>query len=235
MNADVVLSPLLLKEYDFKGKIVVVIDVLRATSTICTALASGARSVVPVLSLEEALSYKAKGYLAGAERDGEKVSGFDFGNSPLEYASDVVNGKDIVLTTTNGTRCIRMSEDADEVLVGSFLNLGVLCEHLKKSQKPVVLFCAGWKGKVNMEDSLYAGAVLDQIEASHASVNDSGEMMVSLYRCVKNELRSYLDHASHARRFRRLGIESDIDYCLRIDAMPVIPVLEGNKLVVYGT
>ncbi len=231
MNSEVVLSPLLLKEYDLKGKVVVVIDVLRATSTICAALANGAKSIIPVLSVEEAHSYKAKGHLVGAERNGEKVEGFDFGNSPREYSREKVGGKNVVLTTTNGTRCIRMSLEADEILVGSFLNLSVLSSYLIDQKKDVILFCAGWKDKVNLEDSLFAGAVLRALGTSTKLGNDAAEMMVALYDCMKDNLRAYLDHASHAKRFKRLGIEEDIDYCLSIDKMPVLPVLEGNRLV----
>jgi len=160
---DVCFSPALLPLYDYKGSIVAVIDVLRATSSMCVAFANGVNSIVPVATLEESMAYRAKGFLVGAERKGERVEGFDLGNSPFSFMGDVVFGKDIALTTTNGTQAIKAASGAHTITVGSFLNLSALCDWLSRQEQNVVLLCSGWKNAFNLEDTLFAGAVVERL------------------------------------------------------------------------
>ena len=153
-------------EYEyFKGnyEIVVVIDVLRATSAICAAFDNGIASIIPVPTVEEALEYKKKGYLAGAERKGQIVEGFDFGNSPFSYMNPEFKGKDVVLTTTNGTKSLDVAKDAEIVVVGSFLNLDFLSKWLEKQDKNILCLCSGWQDKFNLEDTICAGAIADYL------------------------------------------------------------------------
>src|SRR5688500_2583069 len=144
-HIDVCLTPYLLPLYDVSGKIVVVIDIFRATSTICTALGNGAKEVITVSDIEACLAYQDAGpeFILAAERGGDRVEGFSHGNSPQEYTRESVKGKTIVLTTTNGTRAIEISQGAFAVVAGSFLNISALCRWLKTTGKDVILLCAG--------------------------------------------------------------------------------------------
>lgn len=230
-QVEIILSPLLLPIYELTGKSVVVIDILRATSTICAALHNGAASVIPVVSTEEALSFSNKDYLIAGEREGMKAPGFDFGNSPSEYATDVVKGKTIVLTTTNGTKCIQASKEADEILVGSFFNITVLADYLNNQNNDIILFCSGWKDKVNLEDTAYAGCLAELLNAKQQSDCDSLELARDLYRQSLPNTMEYLRKASHAKRFSRLGNNEDLELCLKHDIHPVIPKFNGGRLV----
>lgn len=229
-QVEIILSPLLLPMFPVGNKVVVVIDILRATSTICVALSNGARSVIPVVSTEEALGFKGD-YLIAGEREGQKADGFNFGNSPAEYGPEVVSGRDIVLTTTNGTKCIQASREASEILVGSFLNLSVLADYLNRQHRDIVLFCSGWKNKVNLEDTLFAGCLASKLDASQRSNCDSTELSIDLYHSAKDNLHHYLTKASHARRFSRLGNFTDLELCLETDSHPVLVKYQKDRLV----
>lgn len=230
---DVCLSPLLFDHYDPAGSIVVVIDILRATSSICVAFEHGASSVVPLLSKEESFTYKAKGYLVGAERNGEMLSGFDLGNSPFSYMDPVVKGRDIALTTTNGTRAIEAAKGAYQVVIGSFLNLDVLVNWLREQDRNIICLCSGWKNTVNMEDTMFAGALVYRLKNDFDfSINrDSAITAEYLYLLSKNDMFGFLSESSHRLRLEKLNIEEDIIYCLTPNQTTVIPVLKGDTLV----
>ncbi|MFT5725067.1 MAG: 2-phosphosulfolactate phosphatase [Bacteroidia bacterium] len=230
-TVEIVLSPLLLPLVDLTGKTVVVIDILRATSTICAALHNGAASITPVVSVEDALSYSDTDYLVAGERNGEKAPGFDFGNSPAEYSPEIIKGKNVVLTTTNGTKCIHASQAAKEILVGSFFNLSVLIEYLKKSENNVVLFCSGWKDRVNLEDTLFAGYVVQGLSETHTWISDEVELALDLVQRAQPDPVPYLRKASHAQRFERLGNSTDLKICLAFDVHPVVVRYEVGKLI----
>ena len=161
------LSPALVHLYDISNSIVVIIDVLRATSTIATALYNGAKCVIPVDSVSRCieLGKQIDGITAG-ERDGKIAEGLEYGNSPFEYPGDFIEGKTLVLTTTNGTRLLHMAleKGAKEIITGSFPNLSAVCDHLIETNRNVILGCAAWKDRVNMEDTLFAGAVISKSE-----------------------------------------------------------------------
>lgn len=164
-SLEVILTPNLLSLYPLQGKVVVVIDVLRATTTMTVALDQGATKVIPVESIEECLSYKDKpDHLLAGERGGQKVEGFSYGNSPFEYMDGVVKGKTLVLTTTNGTRAIKMSSDAKEILIGGFLNFSALTRWLLNESTDTVLLCSGWRDKFNLEDTIFAGAIINNLK-----------------------------------------------------------------------
>src|SRR5690606_5589350 len=150
--------------YNLENSIAVIIDIFRATSSICYGIHNGAEAIIPVSTIDECLSFKGNGSLLAAERDGAVVEGFDFGNSPFSYTAEKVEGKTVVLTTTNGTRAIQLSKDAKQVVVGSFLNLSALCDWLIQQEDSVVLVCAGWKANFSLEDSLFAGAVVEKLQ-----------------------------------------------------------------------
>lgn len=214
-------------------EIVVVIDVLRATSAICAAFDNGIRSIIPVPSVEEAMEYKEKGYLAGAERKGQIVEGFDFGNSPFSYMRAEFRGQEVVLTTTNGTKSLDVAKDAEIVVVGSFLNLDALSEWLSKQDKNVLCLCSGWQDKFNLEDTICAGAICEFLinMGNFVSEEDSSIAAKYLYLSAKDNYLGYLKSSSHRRRLKNLNLNEDIKYCLTPNQTRVIPILKNGKLV----
>ncbi|MFA5575023.1 MAG: 2-phosphosulfolactate phosphatase [Brumimicrobium sp.] len=219
----------------FKGRfeIIVVIDVLRATSVICTAINNGASSVIPVSDIEEAKSYKEKGYIVGAERQGEIVEGFDFGNSPYSYPKESIEGKDIVLTTTNGTRAINIASEAPTVVIGSLLNLDIIIDWLSAQNKNIVCLCSGWKDKFNLEDTICGGAIAEGLlkTGKFISNEDSTVAAKYLYLSAKDNYLWFLKASSHRRRLIRLNMSEDIKYCLTPNQLSVIPILKDGKIV----
>jgi 2-phosphosulfolactate phosphatase len=230
-NLEVCLTPALLHLHDFTNSIVVVIDIFRATSSICYGIENGAESIIPVATIEACESYRHSEYLLAAERNGEVVDGFDFGNSPFSYTEDKVSGKTIVLTTTNGTHAINMSRGAHKIVIGSFLNLASLCDWLKTQSNDVLLLCSGWKDKVNLEDTLFAGGVVHYLREENYSLDDAGIASEDLYIMAKDDLNTYLKKTSHSERLKKLGIEEDIKFCLNLNITKGIPVLDGERLV----
>jgi 2-phosphosulfolactate phosphatase len=214
-------------------EIVVVIDVLRATSAICAAFDNGIAAIIPVPTVEEAWEYKKKGYLAGAERKGQIVDGFDFGNSPFSYMKEDFKGKEVVLTTTNGTKSLDVAKDAGSVVVGSFLNLTVLSEWLANQEKNVLCLCSGWQDKFNLEDTICAGAISEHLisTGNFVSEEDSSIAAKYLYLSAKDNYFGYLKSSSHRRRLKNLNLNEDIKYCLTPNQTNVIPILKDGKLV----
>lgn len=228
---DVCLSPEMVHLHKTEGKVVVVIDILRATSCMTTAIANGIESITAVASLDECKALGEQGYLTAAERDGKKVDGFDLGNSPFSYQDPALKGKRIVVTTTNGTQAIVKSQGAKEILVGSFLNFSAVVEYLRSQPNDVLMHCAGWKGKMNLEDTLFAGAVVDALKGDFSHDEDSVLTALNLYYSAKNDLMGFLLNSSHVRRLQGLGIIKDIEFCLTKNVYDVLPVMRGGKLV----
>jgi len=211
---------------------VVVIDVLRATSSIVYGIDNGATAIIPVANVEDCLNYSDKGFLLAAERDGQVVEGYDFGNSPFSYTTEKVGGRTVVLTTTNGTKALHMARKrAHQVVMGSFLNLQALCNWLKIQDKSVLLLCAGWKDKFNLEDTLFAGAVVAELRKEFTHFDDSSVAAEDLYKLAKDDLRSYLHKSSHSHRLAELNIEEDVRFCLQLNLCQAIPVMDGDALV----
>jgi 2-phosphosulfolactate phosphatase len=229
---DVCLSPDMMHLYQVQDSAVVVVDILRATSCMTTAFAHGIAAIAPFAQLEDCLAMKAKGFFTAGERDGKKVDGFDFGNSPFEYQHPSLKGKSIAFTTTNGTQAIVKSLGAKEIIIGSFLNLSAVVEHLKKLPYNVLVVCAGWKGKVNMEDTLFAGALVERLKNDLAPACDAPQAAQHLYNQAKTDLVSFLSQSSHVKRLARLNIHKDIEFCLTADVYNVVPFLNNSLLVV---
>ncbi|PST84116.1 2-phosphosulfolactate phosphatase [Pedobacter yulinensis] len=229
---EVCLTPALLHLYNIEQHIVVVIDILRATSSITYGIENGATAIIPVSQVEDCLAYQDNGYLLAAERNGEVVKGYDFGNSPFSYTAEKVAGKTIVLTTTNGTKALHLAnKEHNTVVIGSFLNLEALCNWLATEQRDVLLLCAGWKDQFNLEDTLFAGAVVQRLRGRFTHFDDSGVAAEDLYLLARNDLRAYLHKSSHSHRLAELNIEEDVRFCLQTDTCSVIPVLQGDRLV----
>jgi 2-phosphosulfolactate phosphatase len=230
---EVCLTPALLPLYKVEDYIVVIIDIFRATSSICYGIENGAEAIIPVSEVEECAAYREKGlnYLLAAERNGEVVAGFDFGNSPFAYTAEKVAGKTVVLTTTNGTHALHLSRNAKKIVIGSFLNLTALCNWLKTQDENILMVCAGWKNNFNLEDTLFAGAVIEQLKGDGYVLDDPALAANDLFQIGKNDISQYLSKTSHGERLKKLGIEKDIAFCLQVDIATAIPILQGEKLV----
>jgi 2-phosphosulfolactate phosphatase len=232
-----VLSPALLNLYDVNNTIVVVIDVLRATSTIATVLYNGAKEIIPVDSVERCIQLgRELECITAGERDGQVAPGLQYGNSSFEYPRSFIAGKTLVLTTTNGTKLLHMAlaKGATEIITGSFLNLSAVCDHLVAMKKNVILGCAAWKNKINMEDSLFAGAVISRIK-EHFSINcDSSHMAMQLYNLAKDDMYEFMknNNASHYQRLTNFGLEKDIRHCLTPDLANILPEYANGKLLI---
>jgi 2-phosphosulfolactate phosphatase len=232
------LSPALLHLYDINNSIVVIIDVLRATSTVATALFNGAKCVIPVDSVAKCIELgKQIDSITAGERDGKIAEGLKHGNSPFEYPKEFVAGKTLVLTTTNGTKLLHMALDkgAGDIITGSFPNLSSVCDYLLWQNRNVILGCAAWKDKVNIEDTLFAGAVISRIKNNFSINCDSSQIAETIYEDAKNDLFGFIKqkNASHYHRLNDYGLEKDIRYCLTPDIADVLPFYEEGKLIVH--
>lgn len=231
------LSPALLNLYDVTNSVVVIIDVLRATSTIATALYNGASCVIPVSSVQKCIELGMElDAITAGERDGKIAAGLSYGNSPFEYPRSFVEDKILVLTTTNGTKLLHMAIDngALEIITGAFPNLSAVCEYLIKTEKNVLLGCAAWKDRVNMEDTLFAGAVINRIKEHFTMHCDSSKMAENLFLEAGKDRFAFMRErgATHYHRLTNYGLEKDIRYCLTADGANVLPIFKGDRLVV---
>lgn len=233
MNLEVCFTPALYNYHENKDSIVVVIDVLRATSSICAAFANGVASIIPVGGEEEALEYKNKGYLVAAERDGYVLDFADFGNSPFNFSAEKVRGKTIIYSTTNGTKVMNMASSSFMVAIGSYLNISALSAFLIKQKKDVILLCSGWKNKVNIEDTLCAGAFADKLLTDELFTTncDSAKIALDLWKMAKGDLLGYVDKAAQRSRLRDKNLDDCIELCHSMDLTEKIPVLYEGKLV----
>lgn len=234
---EVCFSPYDFDLYKDKFEIIVVIDVLRATSAICAAFDNGIKSLIPVSSIEEAKELQKGGMLVGAERNGQIVEGFDFGNSPYSYTNPELKGKTVALSTTNGTKSINIAKDHEgsQVVVGALTNLDFLIGWLNDQNKNVLCLCSGWKDKFNLEDSICAGAIAEGLlkTGNFISNEDSSIAAKYLFLSAKDNIFGYLKSSSHRRRLKKLNLNEDIKYCLTPNKCKVVPVLKGDRLVNY--
>lgn len=233
MNIQTCFSPAQFQLFNSDDAIVVVIDILRATSAICTGFEHGINKIIPVATIEEAKQYQNLGYVVAAERDGKIVDGFNLGNSPFDYMNDNLKNKDIVMSTTNGTQAISAASNAYKIVIGSFLNLTAVANFLISENRNIIMLCAGWKNKFNLEDSLFAGALASKILVNNGFETqcDSTFAAMHLYDLAHENLFAFLDKSSHRNRLKNLNLEKDIEYCLSTDLCSAIPIMNGNALI----
>jgi 2-phosphosulfolactate phosphatase len=226
-------SPALYEPERHAGSIVVIIDILRATSAICTAFENGAVSVIPVATIAEAREYKGKGYLVAAERDGYVLDFADFGNSPFNFTPEKVTGKTIVYSTTNGTGIIKIASSAGFIIIGSFLNISALTEWISKQERNVVLFCAGWKNRFNLEDTICAGAIAERLMSTslYSTICDSTHASLDLWSQAKKDIPDYIEKVAQRSRLRDKKLDDCIPFCLTTDYTSKIPVIKDGILV----
>jgi 2-phosphosulfolactate phosphatase len=234
-NLEVVFTPEMFQYFENPEANVVVVDILRATSAICTAFKNDVSKMIPVPSLEEARKYKEEGYIVAAERDGNVLDFADFGNSPFNFTRERVSGKEVAYSTTNGTRAIHKAKNSQMVIIGSFINLSAVADLLIEQKKDVIILCAGWKGKFCLEDTLFAGALAEILMNSNQfqTICDSTKASMDLWSMAKPDLLTYVDKVAQRERLRKLGLDDVIEYCHTPDSAEEIPFYRDGKIEAY--
>lgn len=224
MILDLCPSPALYPYYQKENVTLIVVDVFRASATMCAMLHNGATAVIPVADIESARQYKTAGFLVGAERKTQKCDFADFGNSPFDYKKEIVAGKEVVFTTTNGTMAIEMGKESNELFIGTFSNIDRLADKCVASERVVVL-CAGWNNRINMEDTLFGGAFAEKLAERGDLIlgSDAVKIALSLWQQAKSDPLEYLKKSDHYRRLIDNGVEDDAAYCLQQNTVSVVP------------
>lgn len=231
-SVEVCFSPKLYEHKVTKGDFTtVVVDILRATTSICAAFDHGVQEIIPVSGLDEAKAMKNKGFFVACERNGQVMDFADIGNSASDFIREDLIGQQVVFSTTNGTKTINMARDAREVLIGSFVNLKSLADYIIQKGDNVVIFCAAWKNLFNLEDSIFAGALAEiLLNNGFTTECDSVHGAVDLWSRAKTDLKKYLSKSSHRNRLKHLVSDEDFTYTVTLNSSNVIPVLRGQKL-----
>ena len=230
---EVCFSPATYSAFDNKDAVVVIVDILRATSAIITAFMNGVEKIIPVATLEEAKEYKEKGFMVAAERDGIVRDFADFGNSPYNFTRDRVEGKEIVYSTTNGTNSIMMASTSYRVLIGAYLNISSLADYIVKTDRDLLILCAGWKTKFNLEDTLFAGALASKIleHKDFYTICDSTVASIDLWNIAKKDIMGYIEKVAQRHRLKKNNLDDVIEYCHTNDLTNIIPALQNYYLI----
>lgn len=228
---EVCFSPAVFDRFFDPEAIVVVTDILRATSAICTALAHGVKDIIPVPNKEVAKRYKEDGFIVAAERDGQVLDFADFGNSPYYFMEDRLKGKTIAYSTTNGTNAIQMAGKAHQAVIGSWLNLSASCDYLKQQNRKVIVLCAGWKKRFSLEDAVHAGALVNCLlkDERFSTDCDSAKAALDLWEAAKPSLYQYILKAAQKKRLAKLGLDDVIEFCHTPDQYNVLPVFDTQQ------
>jgi 2-phosphosulfolactate phosphatase len=231
---DVFSSARSFQEEDLRGKTAVIIDVLRATSTITTAISNGAKGVIAVADMSDASkiaqNLDPSRYLLCGEKNGVKIDGYHLGNSPLEYTSDKVSGKTLILNTTNGTKAISRSNLALQIYIGSFLNLTAVVNQLKKIDTDIVLVCSGWRNRLSLEDMLCAGQIIHELNGGSLPEHalDGARVAHCLYEKYGPQMPDVIKESNHAVRLKGIVDGNDVDFCSQVDKFDIVPTLEDG-------
>ncbi len=210
----------------------VAIDILRATTSICTAFMNGAKKVIPISTVDELKTHAGTEYIIAAERDGIKLDFADIGNSPYYFTKEKVDGKTLAYSTTNGTHTINLAAQCHSAAVGSFINISALCRWIEAGGRDVFLLCAGWKGRFNLEDSVFAGAVAQKLidTGKFTTICDSALAAMDLWSLAKVDLLGYIKKAAQNERLRRINAADVIPYCHTLDLTDIVPVYHDGVL-----
>jgi len=231
---DVCFSPEMVTSHSLKHKTVVVADILRASSSITAGIQGGVQAIRPVEQIHRRHYWQERGYLLGGERGGVMIDGFDLGNAPMDYLKAGAKKQKIIMTTTNGTRAIQASKHADQLLVGSFLNLEAIAEFLQNDRPSLLVVCSGWQGTPSLEDSLFAGALLERLGPGYSTpVSDGARLAITNYRYHQDRILEAVRESSHGQRLLDMNREEDIEFCLQESIYPVVPILRGEEIVAF--
>jgi 2-phosphosulfolactate phosphatase len=236
-SVEVCFSPKLFEDIVTTGDFVVVlVDVLRATTTICAAVANGVEAIVPVATHEEARELKSQGYLVASEKDGVQLDWADFGNSAFSFTREAIGGKTLVYCTTNGTRALHIAGGASAIAIGAFTNISALTEWLADRHMDVVVLCSGWKNKFCLEDTLFAGALTRRLLETDLFEThcDSAHASLDLWSAAEGDVLGYIEKAAQRHRLRRLGLDDVLPYSFAGDQVSVVPVFDGEAIRAAG-
>ena len=237
MKLDVCFSPELLPLYDLRGRVAVIVDVLRATSTIVTALAAGVTEVFPTATLEACAALgRDHGCITAAERDGVAAAGFDLGNSPFGFLDGklAVQGRALAISTTNGTMALHRSLTAEAIVCGAFLNLRAVADFVVAQRRDVLVVCAGWKGSFCLEDSIFGGALAERLAPLGFDIasSDAALAALHLWQHAKPTWPEYLLQSAAVRRLNALEAHDDFTFCMQVDTHPdILPIWRTDRLV----
>ncbi len=226
---EVCLTPALIHQHDLKGKLVLVVDIFRATSCMVSGIEHGVAAIKPVLEINECLAHGPLGYILAGERGGQKIEGFDLGNSPFEYQQEDLVGRKVCISTTNGTRTLLDSLDGDLIVIGAFLNFSATVHYITEMNMPVVVHCAGWKGMINLEDTYYAGALIEALSGNISG--DAAELAHQLYISHAHNPLKLANKSAHAQRLTSFGLEKDITYCMQRDEAQSVLIYEDGHVI----
>jgi 2-phosphosulfolactate phosphatase len=236
MKINVLFSHINYDELYFTSKTAVVIDVLRASSTIVTALQNGAKEIIPVASVEFAVKISG-GLFSGqtiicGERNTKKIEGFALGNSPLEFTEDKVSGKSIILYTTNGSRAVVKAKFSENLFVASYLNLSAIANHLIGMNKDFEIVCSGRGNTISLEDIVCSGKLITEIQKQNENVqlSDSAKASISLNKSFGKNILKMLQETEHGQILIENGFEKDIEYCSKLNSLEAIPTFSNNAL-----
>ncbi|MDP4144541.1 MAG: 2-phosphosulfolactate phosphatase family protein [Bacillota bacterium] len=233
MNIDLIISTEHIDKEKIKGKTVIVVDMLRATSVIITAISNGCRAVIPVLTVEEAKSIvgkKADKFILGGERRAVRIEGFQCSNSPLEYTSEMVKDKTLVITTTNGTRAIKGCEEAENILIGAIINAKAVAKKALEYNNDIVIVNAGTYGEFSIDDFICSGYIIDCIkQLNQVELSDLAFTAHNIY--INNtDIKNYIKNARHYKVIENLGLHKDLEYCCKKDITDVAPEYRGGTI-----
>ncbi|MAT59592.1 MAG: 2-phosphosulfolactate phosphatase [Melioribacteraceae bacterium] len=241
MKVNVLLSPLNADDLYFTGKTTVVIDILRATSVIVTALGNGAREIIPVNTVDFAMKVSGNAFggqtLLGGERNTKKIEGFALGNSPIEYNTETVKGKSIILYTTNGSKAIVRAKFSENLFICSFGNLNAIAEHLVKLNKDVVIVCSGTNGMFNLEDTICAGKLITEMLKMNEEIEltDASNASVTLNKSFGKSLNKMLSQTEHGKLLIENGFSEDIKICAKLNTHDIIPYYDSGVIKLQKT
>ncbi len=235
-SVEVCFSPLSWPLFEKDNTVVIITDIFRATTSICAAFQNKVKSIIPVADIEESIAYKEKGYIVSGERDGKKLECAEFGNSPFNFMEPGLQNKTVVMNTTNGTQAIKMVQKGDNlVCMGAFSNRDAICNWATAQKRNIIIFCAGWKNRFSLEDSLFAGSAVDYIikngNGDFHTMCDSAIASVDMWEEAKSNPRQYIEKAAHRHRLRKMGLDDILDYSMQLNINQCVPVLKGIEIV----
>jgi len=237
MKVEIFFTPHEVSEEHLKDHIAVVVDVLRSSTTLCAALAAGAKEIIPAESVSAAIQLASNlsrdAILLCGEREGRLVEGFNLGNSPLEYTPKLVKGKTLVFGSTNGSPAMVRTRSARRTLISGFVNLSSVVDSLAGAEEPVDIICAGKLGQFAMEDAVCAGYILSELRqrrAGNLEFGDGAAAALLLFAHYKDSLTELVANSQHGRYLASIGMQADLPICADVNRIPVLPVYQDDKI-----
>ncbi|MFN2394577.1 MAG: 2-phosphosulfolactate phosphatase [Bacteroidales bacterium] len=233
---EVCFSPLSWPLFQKDNAVIIITDIFRASTSICAAFQNKVKSIIPVSEIEESIAYKEKGFIVSGERDGKVLECAEFGNSPFNFMEPRLQGKTVVMNTTNGTQAIKMVQNGNNMVgIGAFLNRDAICDWAMQQKRPIIIFCAGWKSRFSLEDTLFAGSAIDYIlqkeKGEFYTMCDSAIASAELWKQAHKNPRTYIEKAAHRHRLRKMGLDDILDYSMQLNINKCVPVLKGEEIV----